>query len=356
MTGGNTGFPELANTGVPFIFTDNGSGLLSAPRNNVRYFYSVTAFDVNSFVSGPASLESQRAAKAIVPVKPASNAEVSSTITPGFFGRDVALTDSTLPTIDPATGKFSGPFPAANAQVLGFLGDLAANIFSEGGQVAATLIGVGLGDARDAVPASYTFETRGSPGTDTVSLAIDPGTAVGDVSGSTTPFPATIADPALAAKFGAPAGPIVIAGQITMTDPNYQRKTGWGRGCVADGGLGAETVNCTYNGERWFAGDNETANDPNFGSASDRLRYGAGDEPEQRRRAPGGGHDLRAALVPSTSRRAGGPWRPHSAGLLGPATSRSTGATPARWTPSSTWPTTFRCRSSGTAWAPASAS
>ena len=180
-----------------------------------------------------------------------------------------ALTDSTLPTIDPATGKFSGPFPAANAQVLGFLGDLAANIFSEGGQVAATLIGVGLGDARDAVPASYTFETRGFPGTDTVSLAIDPGTAVGDVSGSTTPFPATIADPALAAKFGAPAGPIVIAGQITMTDPNYQRKTGWGRGCVADGGLGAGVVNCTYNGERWFAGDNETANDPNFGSASD---------------------------------------------------------------------------------------
>ena len=114
VTGGNTGFPELANTGVPFVFTDNGSGLLSAPRNNVRYFYSVTAFDVNSFVSGPASLESQRAAKPIVPVKPASNAEVTSTITPGFFGRDVALTDSTLPTIDPATGKFSGPFPPAN--------------------------------------------------------------------------------------------------------------------------------------------------------------------------------------------------------------------------------------------------
>ncbi len=269
VTGGNTGFPELANTGVPFIFTDNGSGLLSAPRNNVRYFYSVTAFDVNSFVSGPASLESQRAAKPIVPVKPASNAEVSSTITPGFFGRDVSLTDSTLPTIDPATGKFSGPFPPANGQVLGFLGDLAANIFSEGGQVAATLIGVGLGDARNAVPASYTFETRGSPGTDTVSLAIDPGTAFGDVSGSTTPFPATIADPALAAKYGAPAGPTVIAGQITMTDPNYQRKTGWGRGCLVDGGLGAGVANCQYNGERWFAGDNETANDPNFGEGTD---------------------------------------------------------------------------------------
>jgi hypothetical protein len=269
VTGGNTGFPELANTGVPFIYTDNGAGLVSAPRNNVRYFYSVTAFDANSFVSGPASLESQRAAKAIVPVKAASNAEVSSTITPGFFGRDAALTDSTLPTIDPATGRFSGPFPPANGQTLGFLGDLAANIFSEGGQVAATLIGVGLGDARDAVPALYTFETRGVAGTDTVNLALDPGTAFADVTANTTPFPATIADPALAAKYGAPAGPTTIAGQITMTDPNYQRKTAWGRGCLVDVGLGSGVVNCQYNGERWFAGDNETANDPNFGEATD---------------------------------------------------------------------------------------
>jgi hypothetical protein len=269
ITGGNTHLPELANTGVPFVYVDNGSGLLSAPRNNVRYFYAVTAFDVNSFVSGPASLESQRSAKPIIPVRPASNAEVASTVTQGFFGRGTALTDSTLPTIDPATGKFSGPFPPANGQQMGFVGQLAANIFKEGGQVAATLIGVGLGDARDAVPASYTFETSGVAGTDTVSLTIDPGTAPADVSGSTTPFPATIADPTLAAKFGAPAGPTTIAGQITLTDPNYQRKTGWGRGCLVDGGLGSGVVNCQYNGERWFSGANETASNPNFGEATD---------------------------------------------------------------------------------------
>ncbi len=86
VTGGNTGFPALANTGVPFAFTDDGSGLVQAPRNNVRYFYAVTAFDVNSFQSGPSSLESQRLAERS-PVQPASNAEASSTITPGFFGR-----------------------------------------------------------------------------------------------------------------------------------------------------------------------------------------------------------------------------------------------------------------------------
>ena len=283
--------PELANTGVPFVFTDNGSGLLSAPRNNVRYFYSVTAFDVNSFVSGPASLESQRAAKPIIPVKPASNAEVTSTITPGFFGRDVSLTDSTLPTIDPATGKFSGPFPPANGQTLGFLGDLAASIFSEGGQVAATLIGVGLGDARDAVPALVLPSKPGvSPGPIPSLWRSIRAPASATATGATTPFPATVADPALAAKFGAPAGPTVIAGQITMIGSQLPADDRLGPRLPGAGGaglgLGAATT-CSYNGERWFAGDNETMDDPNFGSASRRLRVRCGDEPEQRGRAPG---------------------------------------------------------------------
>ena len=38
--------PGLEDTGVPFVFVD------PTPRNNFRYFYSVTAFDVNSFQSG----------------------------------------------------------------------------------------------------------------------------------------------------------------------------------------------------------------------------------------------------------------------------------------------------------------
>ena len=43
------------------------------PRNSFRYFYSVTAFDVNSFESGPSSLESPRITKSVTPVRPASN-------------------------------------------------------------------------------------------------------------------------------------------------------------------------------------------------------------------------------------------------------------------------------------------
>ncbi len=80
--------PRSSNTGVPFAFTDDGSGLLSAPRNNVRYFYAVTAFDVNSFVSGPASLESQRTARAVVPVNQASNVTTAVAAARTFGWRD----------------------------------------------------------------------------------------------------------------------------------------------------------------------------------------------------------------------------------------------------------------------------
>jgi hypothetical protein len=105
------GFPDLADTGVPFAYTDNGSGLLAAPRNNVRYFYSVTAFDINSLTSAPGSLESQRVTKPATPVVGASNvqqAELTSTIA----GDDGVELDPTTPfTIDAATGRFSGTPP-----------------------------------------------------------------------------------------------------------------------------------------------------------------------------------------------------------------------------------------------------
>ena len=114
VTGGNTGFPELSNTGVPFGFTDDGSGLLSAPRNNVRYFYAVTAFDVNSFASGPSSLESQRSARAVIPVRGASNVTnatlVSTVMDPAGTGLDPAATSTFA--IDTGTGRFSGPPPS----------------------------------------------------------------------------------------------------------------------------------------------------------------------------------------------------------------------------------------------------
>ncbi|MGH7535061.1 MAG: hypothetical protein ACREMG_05690, partial [Gemmatimonadales bacterium] len=256
---------NLANTGVPFVFVDR------TVRNSVRYFYSVTAFDINSRSSGPSSLESARNTKAVTPVAAPTNSVSSATITGGVFGRDSELTGTTVPALDPVTGRFSGPFPPANNQSLGFVGEFARQLFSTGGSVKIRLDGIGLGDQRDGVPARYTF-TASAPGIapSTISLELDPTFAFGNPTLSSPPFPAALADPTLAARFGAPAGPVSIAGQVTFGMPNYQRVVGQVRGC-ADGGLDAAgaTVNCNYNGPRWFAGANETQDNPNAGMSTD---------------------------------------------------------------------------------------
>ena len=98
----------LANTGVPFVFIDQNV------RNSLRYFYSVTAFDVNSLVSGPSSLESARITKAAIPVPAVANDQSEVTLLQGVFGRDELQPARSSPTIDPATGIFSGPFPPAD--------------------------------------------------------------------------------------------------------------------------------------------------------------------------------------------------------------------------------------------------
>ena len=88
---------ELGNTGVPFIFVDRGV------RNSLRYFYAVTAFDVNSLVSGPSSLESARVTKA---GHPGADAQQPGDRRPRWprtwSGRDVSRPTpcSRMPTID----------------------------------------------------------------------------------------------------------------------------------------------------------------------------------------------------------------------------------------------------------------
>ena len=67
--------PELSDAGVPFTYLDNGV------RSNIRYFYSVTAFDVNSIQSGPSNIESPRATKSVTPAAPATNFQNQATLT-----------------------------------------------------------------------------------------------------------------------------------------------------------------------------------------------------------------------------------------------------------------------------------
>ena len=117
VTGNNSGFPSLTDTGVLFTFVDQGV------RNSFRYFYAVTAFDVNSIRSGPSSLESPRFVKIVTPRKLATNT-AQPILVSGPRGDDGTLLDLTrpFPTIDSATGRFNGLIPPANDGVLSIAG------------------------------------------------------------------------------------------------------------------------------------------------------------------------------------------------------------------------------------------
>jgi hypothetical protein len=255
---GNT--PELSDNGVPFTFLDN------SVRSNLRYFYSVTAFDVNSFQSGPSTIESPRNTKSVIPQAPAGNFQSAATLTQSIEGRGVNVTQgAVIPTIDPATGRFSGKQPPADNVSIGFSGAFAQTVFSGSGTFSATLIGLGLGDARNDVPATYTYETSSASGVlDTVTLSIIQPLDDANAQAQSGPVQAATADPDLLAKFGVPAG-FVQNGQITQGLVGYQFATGFGRGCFVDALLGD---NCTYNGPRWFSGPNETKADPNAGNVA----------------------------------------------------------------------------------------
>jgi hypothetical protein len=249
----------LRDNGVPFIYLD------PTARNNLRYFYSVVAFDINSIQSGPSTLESSRTTKAVTPVAGASNVVSEATTTQTVVGRGVNVSaDTTPPTINATTGQFSGKFPPTNAAEIGFVGDFATAIFSGDGSFSATLIGIGLGDARNGIPINYTYETNGGGTTDTVSLQLIQTLDLSVPTAQSSPFPAATADPALSARFGIPPG-YVQSGSVTTGVASYQPNVSWGRGCHVDALFGD---NCTYNGPRWFAGENETKADPNAGNVA----------------------------------------------------------------------------------------
>ena len=263
VTGGHTGFPELKDNGVPFVYVDR------TVRNNFRYFYAVTAFDLNSFASGPSSLESARNTKAVTPRVPPSNLDVTADVSTAFYGRGSQITDKVTPKLDQKTGRFNKGFPPADGWKLSLNG-LVPALVKQVGDITFRLDSLHMGSAYDNVPGVYYVTSR--PGTPdeahlAISLLMDQFDGADDYNLN---FQAFGVDPQSAANMGVPSD-LSVGGVFSAHLPGVYFLAAFGRGCV-NGASGFDLVGgCDYNGARWFNGpspaNNEVTDNPNAGAA-----------------------------------------------------------------------------------------
>lgn len=264
VTGNNSGYPQLSDAGVPFVYVDN------SVRSNFRYFYSVTAFDINSWQSGPSNLESARNTKAVVPRAPASNYENEATVISGIFGRDQLLDHtSPNPALDPVTGRFAGPFPASNAWEIGLAG-FVKEVLSQPGALTARLDSIVLGSPYSGTPLPHQYWITADAGGAAVSLMlpITQPQEIGLQSASAN-LPSIQVDGTLASRYGGSAA-YSLAGAMSMEMEGPDYHSLYGRGCVNGRRNFGGDRECAYNGSRWFDGpspqNNETMADPISGN------------------------------------------------------------------------------------------
>lgn len=272
--------PALSNDGVPFVYVD------ATPRNNFRYFYSVTAFDVNSIESGPTSLESPRNTKPVTPVRPASNNVSTAVLVSKVVGRGGMNMDSAFPTpqsINSATGTFNGPAQPANGAVLGFVGQFAKEVVGGPGALRARLDSVQMGQPKTdvccggGVPGipSATYWTAYA-GTDSFKLSLPVQNVYDHEASSGALFAALSIDSSLASRYGG-NNSYRLQAQMSNTLPEGVKNGNWGQcailgtiGCAGTDFTGTGTTGIRYNGLRWFDGpspqNNETAAHPTAGN------------------------------------------------------------------------------------------
>ena len=251
VTGNNSGLPALTDNGVPFAFVDHGV------LNGFQYFYSVSSFDVNSLISSVnTSLESSVVTKTATPVTPSGQEVGGSLGTLQLVGSDgtVLNPSAALPTLDAATGMFSGPMPPANAGSLGFQAFVSQVLTSGAGALTLTLDSVYGGDAWDGVPGRRYVTVGASHFVvpfhyDLTNAAVDT-----DVFA----FPAQPNNAAKAARFGGDTS-YALYGSLTTSMYGAYYSTEMGRAAV---NLGSSF----HTGSRWWAGSaNENTPNPNGG-------------------------------------------------------------------------------------------
>lgn len=252
VTGGGSGFPGLADTGVPFAYQDN------AVHNGYRYYYAVTAFDVNSLSSGPSSLSSPQVTKSMTPRGTSGQETAGGLGDPEFIRADgSAVPAISMPTIDRVTGIFSGPMPQTD-MVLGFAAFVPQIILGTG-SLELFFDSVVPGAALNGVDGAYYLRVAAAAGTDTLTIPVSVDAFSSEFS-FITAFEAAPVDPAQNARFG--AGPnFSLYGSLEFTVPGVWRLTNQARG-DANG----DPTRSAFNGPRWWAGTaNENTPDPNMG-------------------------------------------------------------------------------------------
>lgn len=263
VVGGASGMPELVNSGVPFLWVDQ------SVRNGLTYHYAVTAFDVNSITStgrGRTSLSSAMQPRAVRPRTAAPAEQVSARITQGVFGRSGMLADTTWPTINPSTGRFSKRFPVASGvtvEPIAVALELLAGTQRAGLRFdSITVQGV---QSNGNVDATHHFTVMSAAGESRIAVPIThPGTtSFGSASGM---LDLLATDPARVAMHGG-EGTYRMPGSWRVYVPGLYFTSLWVRGCVNGAYPFPFDRTCWYNGPRWFQGSQEMVDHPNRANA-----------------------------------------------------------------------------------------
>ena len=252
VTGGGSPFPTLKDNLVPFAFVDN------AVRDGFTYFYAVTAFDVNSYVSGSSSLESSLVPKAVTPVAASGQETAGSLGTLQILGGDGTVLNpgAALPTIDAATGEFSGPMPPANGGNLGFLAFVPSVIASGAGAMTLTVDSVMGGDPFSGVGGQY-YATVATPAGASKLVVPMPYELASPGTQDTVifAFPAQPNNQAKASRFGGDTS-YALYGSLTTSHSDDYTSGQYGRAFI-NGAAG-------IGGPRWWSGTaNENTPNPN---------------------------------------------------------------------------------------------
>jgi len=249
VTGHGSGFPQLEDTGIPFSWVDS-SVVAGVPlHNSFQYYYAVTAFSVNSLRSGPSSLESPLLVRSVTP-------RTGTRIGQGSLGpvqvldRSGAVLTGATPTLDPATGEFSGPAAPANGLSLSMVSFLPELLDS--GSITVRLDSVTPGfngiDFTSRSPATYYLSAVNSGG--------DQSHAVISFIQNPDNFPASATAPITGARVSSTKGALygadtafALVMQAVASSPGAWDLTSPGRAST-----NGAPANSALTGDRWWSG------------------------------------------------------------------------------------------------------